>query len=148
MEGQSTQAIAEAEGLTARRVQQIIRAELKRREANPAEDYLLTQIARLERAVELLGRQIDEGKATAALAFVRAIEMLAKLTRGPLHLESPLYRREGDVAALAERLKRLDAAREIVAGAAAKAAAKRNGGQETEKTQSDETSNFAEAANP
>jgi hypothetical protein len=148
MEGQSTQAIAEAEGLTVRRVQQIIRAELKRREANPAEDYLLTQIARLERAVELLGRQIDEGKATAALAFVRAIEMLARLTRGPLHLESPLYRQEGDVAALAERLKRLDAAREIVAGAAARVAAKRNGGQATEKTQSGETGNFAEAGNP
>jgi hypothetical protein len=54
MEGQSTAAIAAAEGLSVRRVQQIVTAELARREANPAEDYVIMQVARLERAVELL----------------------------------------------------------------------------------------------
>ena len=61
MEGQSTAAIAAAEGLSLRRVQQIVSGELARREANPAEDYVLMQVARLERALDLLGGQIEAG---------------------------------------------------------------------------------------
>ncbi|THD49073.1 MAG: hypothetical protein E7774_01770 [Bradyrhizobium sp.] len=145
MEGQSTLAIAEAEGLTVRRVQQIIRAEIGRREANPAEDYLILQIARLERAVELLGRQIDDGKATVALAFVRAVEMLVKLGGGPLYLAGSQCRRSGEVAALGERLARLNAAREVVAGSAA-LAAKRGDGQAAEKTRGGEGRDFVDRA--
>jgi len=129
MEGQATADIAAAEGLSVRRVQQIVRAELARREANPAEDYLLMQVARLERAVALIGRQIDDGKATAATAFVRAVEALGRLTARPLRLAEPVWRQGGEVAALAERLKRLDAAREIVAERAADPAANDRGSQ-------------------
>ena len=66
MDGQSTAAIAAAEGLGVRRVQQIVAAELARREANPAEDYVLMQVARLERALDLLGGQIEAGKGRGA----------------------------------------------------------------------------------
>jgi hypothetical protein len=145
MEGQSTRDIA-AEGVSVRRAPQIVRAELARREANPAEDYVIMQVARLERALDLLGGQIEAGRATAALAFVRTIEMLAKLAAGPLRLASPSFRPEGAVAALAERLARLDAAREIVAQRALAAEAKRIDGQAIEKADSGETADCAEAA--
>ena len=125
MEGQSTAAIAAAEGLSVRRVQQIISAELARRGANPAGDFVLMQIARLERALDLLGGQIEAGRAASALAYVRTVEMLSKLAARPL---------------------RLDAAREIVAARALAAATKRNDGQAIEKTESGETADCAEAS--
>ena len=144
MEGQSTRDIAAAEALSVRRVQQIVRAELKRREANPAEDYVIMQVARLERALDLLGGQIEAGRATAALAFVRVVEMLSKLAARPLHLASPSFRQTGAVAALAERLARLDAAREIVAQRALAAEAKQIDGQAIEKADSGEIADCAE----
>jgi hypothetical protein len=146
MEGQSTRDIAAAEGVSVRRVQQIVRAELARREANPAEDYVIMQVARLERALDLLGGQIEAGRATSALAFVRTIEMLSKLAAGPLRLVSPSFRQTGAVAALAERLARLDAAREIVAERALAAEAKRNDGQAIEKADSGEIAGCVEAS--
>jgi hypothetical protein len=36
-------------------VQQIVRQEINRGDANPADDYALLQIARLKRALELIG---------------------------------------------------------------------------------------------
>ena len=145
MEGQSTADIAAAEGVSLRRVQKIVSAELPRREANPAEDYVIMQVARLERALDLLGGQIEAGRAAAALAFVRTIELLSTLAARPLRLDSLVFREQGAVAALTERLARLDAAREIVAERALVAAAKRNDGQVIEKTQSEETADCAEA---
>jgi hypothetical protein len=144
MEGQSTRDIA-AEGVSVRRAPQIVRAELARREANPAEDYVIMQVARLERALDLLGGQIEAGHATSALAFVRTVELLSKLAARPLRLDSPLFRKQGAVAAMTERLARLDAAREIVAERALAAEAKRNDGQAIEKVDSGEIAACAEA---
>ena len=146
MQGQSTAAIAAAEGLSLRRVQQIVSAELARREANPAEDYVLMQVARLERALDLLGGQIEAGKASAAAAFVRTVEMLSKLVARPLCLANPVFRPPGAIEAMTERLARLDAAREIVAERALAATAKPNDGQAIEKTESGETAACAEAS--
>ena len=146
MQGQSTAAIAAAEGVSVRRVQQIVHAELARREANPAEDYVLMQVARLERALDLLGGQIEAGQARAAAAFVRTVETLSKLAARPLCLDNPLFREQGAVATMTERLARLDAAREIVAERALAAQAKRNDGQAIEKTDSGETADCAEAS--
>jgi hypothetical protein len=146
MDGQSTAAIAAAEGLSVRRVQQIVSAELQRREANPAEDYVLMQVARLERAVELLGGQIEAGKASAAAAYLRTVEALSKLVARPLRLDDPLFREQGAIAKMTERLARLDAAREIVAQRALAAQAKRSDGQTIEKTESGETADCAEAS--
>ena len=72
--GQPVRAIAAAEKRSVRRVQQIIRQELDRRDANPADDYALLQIARLERALDLLGGQIDAGKPAAVNASVRILD--------------------------------------------------------------------------
>ncbi len=146
MQGQSTAAIAAAEGVSLRRVQQIVHDELARRDANPAEDYALMQVARLERALELLGGQIEAGRASAAPAFVRTIEALSKLTARPLCLASTPFGQMGPVATMTERLARLDAAREIVAERALTAQAKPDDGQAIEKTDSGETADCAEAS--
>lgn len=74
--------------------------------------------------------------------------MLSKLAAGPLRLANPAFRPDGAVAALAERLARLDAAREIVAARAADAAAKRNGRQAFEKAEGGETGGLAAPSDP
>ena len=68
MGGESMRAIATSENLSLRRVQQLVREQLDRRNANPADDFVLLQIARLERALDLIGGQIDAGKPSAAYA--------------------------------------------------------------------------------
>jgi len=112
--GQSIRAIAAAEGLSVRRVQQIVREELQRRDANPADDYAFLQIARLERALDLLGRQIDAGKPAAAHAYVRILDHLNRLAPERLRLRAAAFRIDEDVDKMAERLARLDAARETL----------------------------------
>src|SRR6476620_10223407 len=79
MGGESMRAIAASENLSLRRVQQIVREQLNRRNANPADDFALLQIARLERALDLIGAQIDAGKPSAAYAFVRILDHLNRL---------------------------------------------------------------------
>jgi hypothetical protein len=64
--------------LSVRRVQQIVREQLERRDANPAEDYALLQIARLERTLDLVGGQIDAGRPSAAHAFVGILDHLKR----------------------------------------------------------------------
>jgi len=113
--GQSISAIAATEKLSVRRVQQIVRQELSRRNANPADDYALVQIARLERALDLVGGQIDAGKPAAAHAFVRILDHLNRLAPDRLRLKSPWLRVGDEVDKMAERLDRLDAARETLA---------------------------------
>jgi hypothetical protein len=113
--GQPVRAIAAAEKLSVRRVQQIIRQELDRRDANPADDYALLQIARLERALDLLGGQIDAGKPAAVNAFVRILDHLNRLAPDRLRLRAMGLRVGDEVEKLAERLDRLDAAREALA---------------------------------
>ena len=120
LDGVSVREIAATEGVTARRVQQIIAAELARRDMNPAKEYKLLQIARLERALDLVGAQIDAGKASAAVAYIRIIEVLDKLTAEPLHLGSPAFRGKDDLRAMEQRLESLAAAREVLAERLAK----------------------------
>jgi hypothetical protein len=113
--GQSIRAVAAAERLSVRRVQQIVRQELERRNANPADDYALLQIARLERALDLLGEQIDAGKPSAVHAFVRILDHLNRLAPERLRLRATALRVGDEVDKMAERLDRLDAAREALA---------------------------------
>jgi hypothetical protein len=115
MGGESMRAIAASEKLSLRRVQQIVRAQLDRRNANPADDFALLQIARLERALDLIGSQIDAGKPAAAHAFVRVLDHLNRLAPDRLWLKG-VYQRVGDeVDNMEDRLGRLDAAREVLA---------------------------------
>jgi hypothetical protein len=148
--GQSIRAIATTEKLSVRRVQQIVHQELSRRDANPADDYALIQIARLERALDLLGAQIDAGKPAAAHAFVRILDHLDRLAPQRLRLKSFGLRIGDEVDKMAERLDRLDAARETLAlrgtedGLRGRAdEAQPDGPQALENKASGETANFA-----
>jgi hypothetical protein len=115
MGGDSMRVIATSENLSLRRVQQIVREQLDRRNANPADDFALLQIARLERALDLIGAQIDVGKPAAAHAYVRILDHLSRLAPDRLRLK-PTFQRVGDeVDKMEDRLGRLDAAREALA---------------------------------
>jgi hypothetical protein len=98
-----------------RRVQQIVREQLDRRNANPADDFALLQIARLERALDLIGGQIDAGKPAAAHAFVRILDHLNRLAPDRLRLKHASQRIGDEVDKMEEQLGRLDAAREVLA---------------------------------
>jgi hypothetical protein len=115
MGGESMRAIAASEKLSLRRVQQIVRDELDRRDANPADDFALLQIARLERALDLIGAQIDAGKPSAAHAFVRILDHLSRIAPDRLRLSTIFQGLGGEVDRMEERLGRLDAAREALA---------------------------------
>ena len=115
MDGRSLREIAESEGLGVRRIQQIVSEELTRRKANPANDYAMLQIARLEQALELLGAQIDAGIAPAVPAFLRVIERLSKLTESQLDLGSSSFRLADEVAEVEGRFELLAVAREVLA---------------------------------
>ena len=115
MDGRSLREIAESEGLGVRRIQQIVSEELTRRRANPANDYAMLQIARLEQALELLGAQIDAGIAAAVPAFLRVIERLSKLMEGQLDLGSSSFRLTDEVAEVEGRFELLAVAREVLA---------------------------------
>ena len=108
-------AIADSESLSLRRVQQIVREQLDRRNANPADDFALLQIARLERALDLIGAQIDAGKPSAAHAFVRILDHLNRLAPDRLRLKAAFHRVGDEVDKMEDRLGRLDAAREALA---------------------------------
>src|SRR5580693_3298158 len=115
MGGESMRAIAASENLSVRRVQQIVREQLDRRNANPADDFALLQIARLERALDLIGSQIDAGKPAAAHAFVRILDHLNRLAPDRLRLKAAFQRVGDEVDMMEDRLGRLDAAREALA---------------------------------
>jgi hypothetical protein len=134
MGGEAMRAIAASEKLSLRRVQQIVREQLDRRNSNPADDFALLQIARLERALDLIGAQIDAGKASAAHAYVRILEQLNRLAPDRLRLSVPFMGIGREVDTMEERLGRLDAAREALAARQAppglrENSAKRNGPQ-------------------
>ena len=114
MGGQSIRSIAQSETLSVRRAQQIIRRELNRRDPNPADDCALLQIARLERALDPVGDQIDAGKPSAAHAFVRILDHLNRLTPDRLRLPLAFNWIGDEVDRMEERLGRLDAAREAL----------------------------------
>jgi hypothetical protein len=124
MGGESMRAIATSENLSLRRVQQLVREQLDRRNANPADDFALLQIARLERALDLIGGQIDAGKPAAAHAFVRILDHLNRLAPDRLGLKATFQRVGDEVDKMEDRLGRLDAAREALALRQAKAVEK------------------------
>jgi hypothetical protein len=148
MGGEPMRAIAASENLSLRRVQQIVREQLDRRNANPADDFALLQIARLERALDLIGAQIDAGKPSAAHAFVRILDHLNRLAPDRLRLKAAFHRFGDDVEKMEDRLGRLDAAREALAMRQASSglranSAKRNGAQALDIAQNREMADSA-----
>ena len=124
MAGESIRAIAASETLSVRRVQQIVRERLDRRESNTADDVALLQIARLERALDLIGGQIDAGRPSAAHAFVRILDHLNRLAPDRLRLKATFQQVGDEVDKMEDRLGRLDAAREVLTLRQPKTAAK------------------------
>jgi hypothetical protein len=98
-----------------RRIQQIVREQLDRRYANPVDDFALLQIARLERALDLIGAQIDAGKPSAAHAYARILDHLNRLAPDRLRLNMVFQGIGREVETMEDRLGRLDAAREALA---------------------------------
>ena len=149
--GESIRAIAISENLSVRRVQQIIRERLDRRDANPADDFALLQIARLERALDLIGGQIDAGKPSAAHAYVRILDHLNRIAPDRLRLKGTFQGFGDEVDRMEEQLGRLDAAREALAPREAKKGpsesraktAKRNRPQALDITQNREMADSA-----
>ena len=122
LEGQSVAAIGEAEGVTPRRVRQIIQESLERWDADPVGDYVGVQIARLETALRLIERRLAEGEAKAIDQLVKVLGQLDKYHRGQLRLRETYIDDEDREAALIGRLQRLAASRAVVAARIAAAA--------------------------
>ncbi|HEY1453559.1 MAG TPA: hypothetical protein VGF57_08865 [Roseiarcus sp.] len=148
MGGESIRAIAASESRSIRRVQQIVRQELERRDANPADDYAFLQMARLEQSLDLLGGQIDAGKPAAVHAFVRVLEQLNRIAPERLRLRSVGIGVAVEIENMTHRLHRLDAAREVVASRTAARgqlanAAQSDGPQAIDNKGNGETADFA-----
>ncbi len=116
MGGESMRAIAASENLSVRRVQQIVREQLDRRNANPADDFALLQIARLERALDLIGGADRCGQSFGG-ACLRSHSRPSEPPRArPPAAERARSKGIGrEVDTMEERLGRLDAAREALA---------------------------------
>src|SRR6202021_1327348 len=112
MGGESMRAIAVSENLSLRRVQQIVREQLDRRNANPAGVFSLLRMARLERALDLIGAQIEAGKASAAHAYVHILDHLNRLAPDRLRLNVPFQGIGREVDTMEDRLGRPHAGRE------------------------------------
>ncbi len=78
----------------------------------------------LERALDLIGGQIDAGQPSAAHAFVRILDHLNRLAPDRLRLKTAFQRVGDEVDKMEDRLGRLDAAREALALRQAETAAK------------------------
>ena len=74
--GESVDAIAEKEGLSRKRVEIMLRDELRRRWIAPAEDYARLQIARLEAIVGKLKEAAQEGHLPAIDRLLKVMDRL------------------------------------------------------------------------
>lgn len=74
--GQSVEAIADAEGLTRKRVEKLLRDELRRRWIAPAEDYARLQIARLEAMAARLAPLAEDGELPAIDRMLKILDRL------------------------------------------------------------------------
>jgi hypothetical protein len=74
--GQSVEAIADREGLTRKRVEKLLRDELRRRWVAPAEDYARLQIARLEAMAAKLAPHAEDGELPAIDRMLKILDRL------------------------------------------------------------------------
>ena len=110
----------------------------KSRDAEPILPTTITRScksARLEQALELLGAEIDAGKAAAVPALSRVIEQLSKLTERQLNLTQIRRLRLADeVAEMEERFERLAVASEREAWPSAAPGRSRMEGKESARS--------------
>ena len=115
LDGQSAAAVAAEEGLTPRRVRQMVREALDRWDANPAQDYADLQIARLEAALRTLEQKIAEGDVSVIDKFVKVLGLMEKYHGGQLRLTEKIADEDDREAAFMDWLERLAANRAAIA---------------------------------
>src|SRR5665213_1521150 len=74
--GESVDAIAEREGLSRKRIETMLRDELRRRWVAPAEDYARLQIARLEAMSARLAASAENGELPAVDRMLKILDRL------------------------------------------------------------------------
>ena len=74
--GEGVDVIAEKEGLSRRRIETMLRNELKRRWVAPAEDYARLQIVRLERMTARLAAKAEKGDLPAIDRMLKILDRL------------------------------------------------------------------------
>jgi len=74
--GEGVDAIAEREGLSRKRVEKMLREELRRRWVAPAEDYARLQIARLEAMSARLAASAESGDLPAVDRMLKILDRL------------------------------------------------------------------------
>jgi hypothetical protein len=74
--GESVDAIAEQEGLSRKRIERILRDELRRRWVAPAEDYARLQIVRLEAMSARLAAKAEQGELPAIDRMLKILDRL------------------------------------------------------------------------
>ena len=115
LEGQSYAAIGESEGLTVRRVREIVQQALDRWDIEPSEEYRLVQIARLDGALRLIERKIADGKLGAVPHLIRVLEQLDRYHGERLYAPPPECREKDKAIAVRLKMERLAASRAAVA---------------------------------
>jgi hypothetical protein len=115
LDGQSAAAVATEEGITPRRVRQMVREALDRWDANPAQDYADLQIARLEAALRALEQKIAEGDVSVIDKFVKVLGLMEKYHRDQLQLTEQIEDENDREAAFMDWQGRLAASRAAIA---------------------------------
>ena len=80
-EGRAYAEVAREEGLTERRVRQIVAKHLKRREAADEGTHANVQIDRLGFAIKVAGEALAQGDLRAVAPFIKAIEIRRTISR-------------------------------------------------------------------
>jgi hypothetical protein len=80
--GSSTADIAREEGLTARRVRQIVSEALQERQVDEARDHALLQLARLEPAISLMAGEMAQGDIRAVSPYLELLDRLDRYQVG------------------------------------------------------------------
>ena len=115
LDGQSATAVAAEEGITPRRVRQMVREALDRWDANPAQDYADLQIARLEAALRALEQKIAEGDVSVVDKLVKVLGLMEKYHSAPLRMTEGIEDDSDREAAFMEWMGRLAASRAAIA---------------------------------
>ena len=120
--GSTTADIAREEGLTARRVRQIVGEALQERPVDGARDHALLQLARLEPAISLLAGEMTQGDIRAVSPYLELLDRLDRYQGGAavrsVYDEAARERLFAKMTRIAEREARRDERRAARAAAA------------------------------
>jgi hypothetical protein len=114
LEGQSAAAVAADEGITPRRVRQMVKETLDRWDADPAQDFADLQIARLELALRPLEQKIAAGDVSLVSKFVKVLSLLDKYHDSPMRVIEKIAEKDRE-SHFTGWLERLAASRDAVA---------------------------------